>query len=214
MACLLALAGIACGDLRTGDAEVHGIVRFKMPAFPQTGSNKVQVFTEMHYQPSYKSQEGPRLMPPPESVAFGPLGSPDRILEAEMILQEPRYSAEEYPALSAPRTFVATYDQAAASELFRVNCVVCHGERMRGGGPIVPMMDKGPFPADLMGPISQSATDGELFSFIDRGGRQGFAAFARGTETTSPMPPFRFLLTERERWMLVQYLRETQAHHQ
>ena len=57
-----------CGNFRTGEMEVPGIVRFKLPAFPSTGSSAVLVFTEMHYQPSYRSQEGPRLLPPADSV--------------------------------------------------------------------------------------------------------------------------------------------------
>ena len=65
---LLGISIVGCGNIRTGDAEIYGVAKFKMPAFTQTGSNKVQVFSEMHYQPSYKSQEGPRLLSHPESV--------------------------------------------------------------------------------------------------------------------------------------------------
>ena len=68
----LGLAAVAvvvgCYNTATGDASVGAGIDFKLPAFPETGSNAVQVFTEMHYQPSYRAQEGPRLLPPEGSV--------------------------------------------------------------------------------------------------------------------------------------------------
>ena len=71
------------------------------------------------------------------------------------------------------------------------------------------MEEKGmsPVPADLTLPLTQGSTDGELFAFITHGGRQGYLAIERGRESTSPMPAFRNLLSEEERWTLVQYLR-------
>ena len=39
------------------------------------------------------------------------------------------------------------------------------------------------------------------------GGRQGLSARLRDRDSTSPMPEFRLLLTEDERWALVRYLR-------
>ena len=36
--------------------------------FTRTGSNKVQIFTEMHYSQSYRSQEIPRLLPPEGAI--------------------------------------------------------------------------------------------------------------------------------------------------
>ena len=199
------LAVLGCGNIRTGDAEVYGVAKFKMPAFPETGANKVQIFTEMHYQPSYKSQEGPRLLPPPDSVP---------VTGREVFYS----SLEEHRELTAPERFVRSYDGGRAQELFRVNCMVCHGPTMRGDAEenparqalILSFMDKGPFPADLMGDVSQDSADGELFAFISNGGRQGYAAMERGRRSSSPMPEFRYLLTEEERWTLVLYLRGMQ----
>ena len=61
-AAALLLAG--CYDSTTGDTTVHGIAEFKLPVFPETGAHRVMVFSEMHYQPSYRSQEMPRLLQP------------------------------------------------------------------------------------------------------------------------------------------------------
>ncbi len=219
---LLAAAAISCGNPRTGDAEVHGIVKFKMPAFPETGSNKVQIFTEMHYQPSYRSQEGPRLLPHPESVP---------ITGREMV-----YVGEEYKELRPPAEFQASYDPDRASHLFAVNCSVCHGIAMGGDGMMATKMEEqkvGPVPADLTAEITQDSTDGEIFGFISNGGRQGqaqkeanersaqesceaFVGFLRSDclavelasarPVSSAMPEFSSLLTAEERWWLAIYI--------
>lgn len=204
----LALSASACGDLKTGNAEVYGIARFKMPAFPETGGNKIQIFTEMHYQPSYRMQEGPRLAPPSDSV---PVNG-----------KELRYlSLEDHTALQIPHQAMKTYDATTAQKLYEINCMVCHGPTLKGANEpdkakkakILPFMTRAPLPEDLTSKIAKNSTDGELFAFISNGGRQGYALRERGKESTSPMPEFRFLLTENERWALVTYLRSVQGTH-
>ena len=201
---LVVLAAVGCYNNNTGDANVGGAINFKLPAFPETGANAVQVFTEMHYQPSYRVQEGPRLLPPEGSV---PISG-----------RELRYGVEEYKALTAPAEIVDRYNRTGGSEarrLFAVNCVVCHGISLKGDGPITTLkgadgglaMHGGPLPADLTAPITRASTEGELFGFISGGGRQGQASILSGRPTRSPMPEFQRLLTEEERWQLVLYLR-------
>ena len=65
---LIAIALAGCYNNNTGEANIGGAIHFKLPAFPESGANAVEIFNEMHYQPSYRSQEGPRLLPPPDSV--------------------------------------------------------------------------------------------------------------------------------------------------
>ena len=193
-AALLAVSTTACYNNNTGETNVGGAINFKLPAFPESGANAVQVFTEMHYQPSYRAQEGPRLLPPPDSVP--------------VTGREARYtSLDEYKALKVPESARRTYDPIGAQTLFAVNCVVCHGTSLRGDGPIVPFIDSGPAPANLTASATTGAADGELFGFISGGGRQGLASILRGRESASPMPEFRRLLTEEQRWHLVLYLR-------
>lgn len=196
-AAAISIVVAACGNIRTGDAEVYGLARFKLPALPKTGSHAVLLFNEMHYQPSYKSQEGPRLLPHPDAVP--------------VTGRELRYeSLEEYGALKIPQRVLDSYDASHVAELFRVNCVVCHGASMTGDGSMGTMMKEkalAPLPANLMLPLTQaSSTEGEIFAFISNGGRQGYALIERGKESNSPMPEFRLLLTEDERWTLVKYL--------
>ena len=55
--------------------------------------------------------------------------------------------------------------------------------------------------------LNLEINDGEIFAFISYGGRQGFAAWERGRASASPMPAFQYLLTEQEKWDLVNFIR-------
>lgn len=191
---LLALAAVGCYNNNTGETTIGDSINFTLPAFPETGSNAVQVFTEMHYQPSFRVQEGPRLLPPIDSVP--------------VTGREIRYTtADEYSALTIPDRAAQSYDQARAQNLYDINCLVCHGSGLTGDGPIRPFMDRGPFPANLTLPLTKGSTDGDLFGFISKGGRQGLTTALLGRDSPSPMPEFMRLLNEQERWWLVEFLR-------
>ena len=194
LAVVMSLLAVACYNAKTGDTEVHGIARFKLPVVPETGSHRVMVFSEMHYQPKFDSQEVPRLLPAPGSV---PITG-----------REPQYnSLEDYRSAAAPEGFAQGYDRAHAAELYNVNCQVCHGVSLAGDGLVVPYMTRGVKPANLNSDATQNSTDGELFAFIGEGGRQGYALIEAGQPSNSPMPAFKYLLSEEERWALVKYLR-------
>lgn len=193
---LLLLFGLAafasilgCYNSRTGDASVGGAINFKLPAFPETGSNAVQVFTEMHYQPSYRAQEVPRRLPPDGSVPT---------IGAEVVYA----SMDEYKKVVSPGG-----DAQNGRSLYDINCQVCHGSKLDGKGKITEFAySGGPLPADLNVEVTRTATAGELFGFISCGGRQGCAMRLLGRPSASPMPEFRRLLSEQERWDLVAYL--------
>ena len=201
---LAMFALVGCYNNNTGETNIGDSIRFKLPAFPETGSNKVQVFTEMHYQPSYRSQEGPRLDVPDSAV---PISGKEVVLT----------SVEEYAALENPGG-----DAANGAALFAINCIVCHGTELDGQGPV---MVTGPsmVPANLRGEVTMERTDGELYGLISYGGNTGFTTRVPAlTDPTvdgercvgqgsCPMPEFRKLLTESERWDLVTYLRGMQG---
>ena len=201
---LAMFALVGCYNNNTGETNIGDSIRFKLPAFPETGSNKVQVFTEMHYQPSYRSQEGPRLDVPDSAV---PISGKEVVLT----------SVEEYAALESPGG-----DAANGAALFAINCVVCHGTELDGQGSV---MVTGPsmVPANLRGEVTMERTDGELYGLISYGGNTGFTTRVPAlTDPTvdgercvgqgsCPMPEFRKLLTESERWDLVTYLRGMQG---
>lgn len=205
LALLLSVASAACYNNNSGDAQLFGgLVKFKLPAFPDSGAHAVVIFSEMHYQPIYRAQEGPRLLPPPDSV---PVTGPVVV----------DYAPEEYRDLQAPASVRQAYDPARGAELYRVNCQVCHGVGLEGDGPLAQFINKtdatgkrinqGPLPANLKAGPTARATDGEIFAFISKGGRLGFGAYSTGTASRSPMPAFDRLLTEEERWTLVLFLR-------
>jgi len=81
---------------------------------------------------------------------------------------------------------------AAGKAIFMDKCVKCHGEKGAGDGPMAMMYD--PPPADLSEPkMMNSMPDGEIFYKIAEG--------------RAPMPSFKKLLTDEQRWQLVDYVR-------
>ncbi|MQG19069.1 MAG: cytochrome c [SAR202 cluster bacterium] len=190
---VLSTLGCVSYNSVSGVTTVRGVGSFDLPVIPKTGSHKVMVFSEMHYQQSYRSQEGPRLLPPNDSVP---------ITGKEISYN----SLEEYQELSMPKQFISNYNQDHVKEVYRVNCLVCHGQNLDGNGSIVPFIDKGPLPVNLLEASTQNAKAGEVFAFISYGGRQGFSSHIRNRESASPMPSFKYLLSEKERWDLVKYI--------
>jgi mono/diheme cytochrome c family protein len=76
-------------------------------------------------------------------------------------------------------------------ELFAANCVLCHGAA--GGGDGVMAAKLKPKPAVLHKQTLTDQTDGELFWKI--------------TEGKPPMPSFKAIIPEKDRWSVVNYLR-------
>ena len=197
--CILLTTG--CYNSKTGEVNFGGAIYFELPAFPDSGSHAVQVFSEMHYSPAYRSQEVPRLLPPDGSVP---------ITGAEVVVLD----IGELKQISSP---VSEYDAARAEKVYKVNCQVCHGANLSGDGLITrlssgrgdgsPAYD-GAAPVNLVSERVTDLTDGEIFGYISWGGRPGIAAAARGKRSSAIMPQFSKLLTEEERWQLVAYLRQ------
>ena len=194
VAALMIVASVGCYNSTSGDTTIGGMISFKLPVLMETGSNRVQVFTEMHYQPKFEVQEVPRLLPPDSSIP---------VSGREMAYA----SLAEYSELAVPDDVNETYDRAQAADLYRVNCQVCHGENRTGQGPARQFMTRGALPADLTAAVTQNSTDGELYAFISWGGRQGYALLQAGRESNSPMPAYHYLLQPEDRWALVKYLR-------
>ena len=83
----------------------------------------------------------------------------------------------------------------AGAAIFSQQCVVCHGEKGKGDGLAASGLD--PKPANLTLDKTQSSVDGVLFWKISNG--------------RAPMPSFKGILTEQQRWQAVNYLRELRA---
>jgi mono/diheme cytochrome c family protein len=70
-------------------------------------------------------------------------------------------------------------------------CVSCHGEKGKGNGVAASALDTRP--ADHSSPSVQLQTDGALFWEITNG--------------KSPMPSYKALMTDEQRWACVNYIR-------
>lgn len=71
------------------------------------------------------------------------------------------------------------------------NCGPCHGEKGRGDGPAAPGLN--PKPADHTSVAVQSETDGALFWKLSEG--------------RNPMPGYKKIFTDQQRWELIAYIR-------
>lgn len=106
------------------------------------------------------------------------------------------HAADAIPAdaASATNPTPASADSVASGgRLYRANCAACHGDDGRGDGPTAAEL---PWRPEDLRSVTSRLTDGELAYRI--------AAGLAGTE----MPAFSPLLSEAERWDLVNLLRE------
>jgi mono/diheme cytochrome c family protein len=76
-------------------------------------------------------------------------------------------------------------------ELYRINCVPCHGKQGKGDGVVGTFFTNKP--ADLTSEYVQQFTDGAIFMTITDG-------------VSDRMPPLNENLTVRERWDLVNFI--------
>jgi len=98
---------------------------------------------------------------------------------------------DEYEALKNPLV-ASDSNLSIARQLYRDDCVQCHGQSGKGDGPEAWMHR--PAPADLTDAVRMAAvTDGEMFYQITEGRR--------------PMPAFKNRMTSDQRWQLVLLLR-------
>ncbi len=100
--------------------------------------------------------------------------------------------AQRSPRLPEQNPYPRTAESLRVGEaLYRAHCAVCHGSEGRGDGPAAAALR--PRPADLR--RTARLADGMVFLRIT----EGLAGTA--------MPAFRDILTEEERWHVVNYLR-------
>ncbi len=103
------------------------------------------------------------------------------------------------PNMGAPKNPVPADAASIArgQELFNINCTACHGPKGKGDGPVAAFLQNKK-PIDLTGPIGISLSDGAIFMTISNG-------------TPGGMPALNENLTVRERWDVVNYVRQLQT---
>jgi len=105
----------------------------------------------------------------------------------------------EAPARAAKIENPVTADPqsiAAGKVLYQQQCLACHDKMGKGNGSAAIALERPP--ADLSMPMMWKHSDGALFWKITEGRR--------------PMPSFEKLLTDDERWQVVDYIRTLAAH--
>ena len=141
-----------------------------------TGAYLIEIFDDMHYNPSFKIGEGPRVLPPEDSIPVSGASLPVGNKEQERDRTNPLpQNAEtvEYGAL-----------------LYSRDCAMCHGDLAGGDGYVGLRFAEysGIQPPAFDSQRVQALTPGEAFSSITN----GFGL----------MPAFGGLLTEEERWAI------------
>jgi mono/diheme cytochrome c family protein len=160
-----------------------GIVTLVTACTP-TGSYPIDFFYEMHYQPSQRRLE-PKRIPPPEGSVPITGGTPS-------------YTWDQVTNMTSPVPRNAQ-TLARGETLFTVNCAMCHGAKADGQSFIATRFNAAHFypPVDLHSQRVQSRTDGQLYWIVTNG--------------LGNMPTFRNLLTDDDRWAMVNYIRNLQG---
>ena len=138
---------------------------------------KIDFVSFMEIQPSFGVQEDPLPVParsiPVDGPAFIPnMGAPENPVKADDV------------SLERGRT------------LFTINCIMCHGQTGEGNGQLAGLLANKP--ANLTSIITQSKSDGILFTTITNG-------------VEGKMPPMVENLTVRDRWDVINYIRTLEA---
>jgi mono/diheme cytochrome c family protein len=129
----------------------------------------------MEIQPSYRPMENP--LPVPERSI--PIEGAVYIPNSQVLPQNPTKADDA--------------SIARGSELFAINCKMCHGATGEGNGPIAAFLTKFK-PANLTSPLIKAFPDGQIFMTITNG-------------VPERMPPLNENLTVSERWDVVNYVR-------
>ena len=122
---------------------------------------------DMQEQPSYRSQEAPRLHSPPGSI--------------------PRDSR----ALISRHSPLNGRTPEQGQDLYRVNCLPCHGQSGKGTGPVAAYLKE--LPADLLAPRIGALSEDQLYDIITNG--------------KDMMPSFRGELSATERMAIASFVR-------
>jgi mono/diheme cytochrome c family protein len=174
--------------VRTGPGRWRRIALLALLALLLSGCNPgaypLDIFMEMHYEPSQRRLEPRRLAPPADAVPVtgGRTWVP---FDQAAALQNP------VPDDQATRQ--------RAQQLYAENCAMCHGADGHGKGPLSGYFSQAApvAPVDFASPRVRARSGGQLFWIVQNG--------------LGNMPPFRDLLSDSDIWALVRFIRAAQG---
>jgi len=101
--------------------------------------------------------------------------------------EAPKYANDLKNPFKGDKNAIAT-----GKKIFNQMCVICHGVKGKGNGAAGQSLD--PKPSNFLSLNVRNESDGAIFWKL--------------TEGRPPMASYKDLLTEDQRWMLVNYIRE------
>lgn len=155
---------------------------------------KIDWIVFMEIQPSYGTQDVDM------ATGAGPLPVPARSIPVEGAAYIPGEGAPVNP-VPADETSIAR-----GTELYNINCKMCHGDAGQGNGTISAFLVKKK-PSNLTSELVRSKTDGSLFLTISNGIFNPNNSLFPDVEFSGQMPPLNENLSVRERWDVVNFLR-------
>ena len=183
--------GLSAPRLRAGGLALLALALLLAACRAPTGTHQPLDWAfEMHYSQAYRSQEPPRLSPPDGAVPFR-FASDERAYTREVA-----QTLEEYGVFSNPVARTAQSIEQG-QELFRVNCSFCHGSQAMGPDPGTVGEKLLARPPNLTSGSPGLRSSGQLYGLVSLGG---------SGQTRFGMPRFRLLLTQEQRWLVVDYV--------
>lgn len=154
---------------------------------------KVPIFSFMVESPAFDPYEAPRPAPA-NAVPFSAPGGPLPAISPPAGPVTEQWLVSLADSLDNPVP-VDTATLAAGQAAYQTHCFVCHGAEGRGNGPAVGP-GRVPFALPLVGARAESLSDEYIYGIIWTG---------RGL-----MPAYGSRVPDRERWMIVNYVRQLQ----
>jgi mono/diheme cytochrome c family protein len=159
---------------------------------PRNGQANIEVIQNMMESPAIKAQEGEDFFSdhsgmrlPPENtvpVGFAPYKFKGDVLGAEKSLQNPLAGNFSPEVIKIGR------------KMFETNCMVCHGMKGHGDGPVAEKMPNKP--PSLVSDKIKGWADGQIYQVISMG---------QGT-----MGSYASHIPQKYRWQVVNYIRHLQ----
>jgi mono/diheme cytochrome c family protein len=101
-------------------------------------------------------------------------------------------------AVQNPLTFLTGMELQEAERLYLVQCAICHGTDLKGGGPLFASGKFTARPIGFLGDAKYEAMpDGQMFYSVTYGKNQ--------------MGPYGAQLNTKQRWMVIYYIKQQQA---